>query len=194
MLQDVAINQMVADLALKDKITTAANIAETQKLILDAVEKNPNVDGSLASLIQANTDAINELNKNLSTVSTNLTNVNTNHSHHWTFGYNNANKINNFYVHFKFRGGDKGSILMCLLGSNSGSGTVKVYLPIKSEILQNRINGSTIKNYSTSAGFEGQVIQTGSDGTYILVVTNVEAYAMVEMMSSNCEILNSYFA
>ena len=85
---------------------------------------------------------------------------------------------------------------MLLLGSNSGSGTIKNYLPIKSEINAGRINGSTIKQYASAAGFNGQIIQkdTAITDQYILIVTNVEAYAMVEMVSANCELVRSYFA
>ena len=36
----------------------------------------------------------------------------------------------NFICISSFEDGDKGSILMLLLGSNSGSGTIKNYLPI----------------------------------------------------------------
>lgn len=117
-------------------------------------------------------------------------------SHHWTYGYNNSASIKNFYLHFKFRSGDKGSILMLLLGSNSGNGTIKNYLPIKSEIDAGRINGSTIKQYASAAGFNGQAIRKDASvaDQYILIVTNVEAYAMVEMMSANCELVRSYFA
>lgn len=117
-------------------------------------------------------------------------------SHHWAYGYNYSASTKNFYLHFKFRSGDKGSILMLLFGRNTGNGTIKNYLPFKSEIDAGRINGSTIKQYASGAGFNGQVIQKDAAvaDQYILIVTNVEAYAMVEMMSANCELVRSYFA
>jgi len=117
-------------------------------------------------------------------------------SHHWAYGYNYSASTKNFYLHFKFRSGDKGSILMLLFGRNTGNGTIKNYLPFKSEIDAGRINGSTIKQYASGAGFNGQVIQKDAAvaDQYILIVTNVEAYAMVEMMSANCELVKSYFA
>lgn len=139
---------------------------------------------------------LNELNTNIADSNKKWQNNFDRMSHHWTYGYNNSASTKNFYLHFKFRSGDKGSILMLLLGSNSGSGTIKNYLPIKSEINAGRINGSTIKQYASAAGFNGQIIQKDTDITdqYILIVTNVEAYAMVEMMSANCELVRSYFA
>ena len=82
---------------------------------------------------------------------------------------------------------------MMLLGANSGNGTIKAYLPIKGEIANNRINGSTLHTYASGAGFNGQVIQDLKDGTYNLVVTNVEAYATIDMFASNCELLASWF-
>ena len=83
---------------------------------------------------------------------------------------------------------------MMLLGTNSGNGTIKAYLPIKGEIANNRINGSTLHTYASGTGFNGQVIQDLGDGTYNLVVTNVEAYATIDMFASNCELLASWFA
>lgn len=137
----------------------------------------------------------------ISTLNTNIGNLEKDHQakidrlfHHWATKWNDQNKTRHFYVKFRFTNGDKGSILMCLLGAHSGSGTVKVYLPIKSEIEDGRINGSTIKTYASSAGFNGQVIQINSDGTYTLVVTNIEGYATVDMFSAECELLESYFA
>ena len=113
--------------------------------------------------------------------------------HHWAYKWNEQNKARNFYVKFKFRTGDKGTILMLLLGQNSNKGTIKFYLPMKLNLEQKIINGSTIQQFSSGAGFNGQVIEINSDGTYNLVITNVEAYATIEMFASNCELLASWF-
>lgn len=125
---------------------------------------------------------------------TNLASINTNASRHWTFGYNNYSSARNFYVNFKFRGGDKGAIIMLLLGASTSYGAMKLYLPIASDINRSIINGSTIKQFGSGSGFNGEVIQKSSDGTYNLIIMNVVSYAMVEMVSSNCEIIGSYFA
>ncbi len=139
---------------------------------------------------------LNELNTKIADANKNWQNNFDGMSHHWTYGYNYSASTKNFYLHFKFRSGDKGSILMLLFGRNTGNGTIKNYLPFKSEIDAGRINGSTIKQYASGAGFNGQVIQKDAAvaDQYILIVTNVEAYAMVEMMSANCELIRSYFA
>lgn len=139
---------------------------------------------------------LNELNTKIADANKNWQNNFDGMSHHWAYGYNYSASTKNFYLHFKFRSGDKGSILMLLFGRNTGNGTIKNYLPFKSEIDAGRINGSTIKQYASGAGFNGQVIQKDAAvaDQYILIVTNVEAYAMVEMMSANCELVRSYFA
>ena len=139
---------------------------------------------------------LNELNTKIADSNKNWQNNFDGMSHHWAYGYNYSASTKNFYLHFKFRSGDKGSILMLLFGRNTGNGTIKNYLPFKSEIDAGRINGSTIKQYASGAGFNGQVIQKDAAvaDQYILIVTNVEAYAMVEMMSANCELVRSYFA
>lgn len=139
---------------------------------------------------------LDELNTKIADANKNWQNNFDGMSHHWAYGYNYSASTKNFYLHFKFRSGDKGSILMLLFGRNTGNGTIKNYLPFKSEIDAGRINGSTIKQYASGAGFNGQVIQKDAAvaDQYILIVTNVEAYAMVEMMSANCELVKSYFA
>ncbi|WP_297042925.1 hypothetical protein [uncultured Eubacterium sp.] len=139
---------------------------------------------------------LDELNTKIADSNKNWQNNFDGMSHHWAYGYNYSASTKNFYLHFKFRSGDKGSILMLLFGRNTGNGTIKNYLPFKSEIDAGRINGSTIKQYASGAGFNGQVIQKDAAvaDQYILIVTNVEAYAMVEMMSANCELVRSYFA
>lgn len=129
---------------------------------------------------------LDELNTKIADVNKNWQNNFDGMSHHWAYGYNYSASTKNFYLHFKFRSGDKGSILMLLFGRNTGNGTIKNYLPFKSEIDAGRINGSTIKQYASGAGFNGQVIQKDAAvaDQYILIVTNVEAYAMVEMMET----------
>lgn len=83
---------------------------------------------------------------------------------------------------------------MLLLGNSTSSGVVKTYLPILKDITNGTINGSTIKQYN-STGYNGQSIKKDTvSGQYVLTITNVEAYAMVEMISSNCQIMQSYFA
>ena len=86
---------------------------------------------------------------------------------------------------------------MFLLGSNKDIGTTRIFKINSGEIVSSGDTTafSTLSNYSSNVGFNGQKLQKGSEsGEYILVITNVVSYAIIEMMSANCEILTSHFA
>ena len=79
-----------------------------------------------------------------------------------TYGYNNSGSTHNFYVHFNFRSGDKGTILMMLIGSNADYGCVKRYLPIGSDIgtSPSTAKGATLQTSGKGSGYNGENIQS----------------------------------
>lgn len=85
---------------------------------------------------------------------------------------------------------------MILLGASTDYGCIKRYLPIAANITTSwgAAKNATVQASGSGSGYNGEQIKRQSDGTYILAITNVQAYAVVEMISENCEIIQSYYA
>lgn len=124
-----------------------------------------------------------------------MSNANDNMSRHWTYGYNNSSTTKNFYIHFKFRSGDKGVIMVSVLGTNTDKGCLLMVVPAAGDISTSLADGklSTIKEFAGGRGYNGTKISRNSSGEYEFVLTNVEPYAIVEAQSANCELITSYY-
>lgn len=59
MLQDLLLNKVLDNTMLGQKIQNGDNVSVKKKYALDATEKNPNIDGTMAEKIAKNTDTIN---------------------------------------------------------------------------------------------------------------------------------------
>ena len=61
MLQDLLINKVLDNTMLGQKIQNGTDVSVKKRYALDATEKNPNIEGTMAEQIDKNTDTINQV-------------------------------------------------------------------------------------------------------------------------------------